>query len=297
MATKKKSTEETTVEEQPKKKTPRKPKAVPVNKEPEVVEPVKENIPAPGEQRDVDPSEIPQEVRDQMLNTLGSNPSVASVLAGMFAQNPPNPDSTLFKDTPPAQDTIPVEENNEERHEEEGEEGSSYDDSEFTGGTAPPPISHKKSNGGSFRAFDYMNEDKEATAKKDSTQADQVEIISDSYHDHGLNSVDEHGNVQNNQNNDLIMQLLMNAAKKNEEGIEFNDGVKQILAGILKTLEIHDYNTDTLFDKVNKINGLLSKELLIAAGALLLSSIAIISSLNSGRKTRRIKHEIRRRGI
>ena len=293
MATKKKSTEETTVEEQPKKKTPRKPKAVPVNKEPEVVEPVKENIPAPGEQRDVDPSEIPQEVRDQMLNTLGSNPSVASVLAGMFAQNPPAPDANLFTNGP-----APVEEPAEEKHPDEEEENvSSYDDSEFTGGTAPPPISHKKSNGGSFRAFDYMNEDKKATTKKDPTKADQVEVISDSYHDYGLNSVDEHGNVQNNQNNDLIMQLLMNAAKKNEEGIEFNDGVKQILAGILKTLEIHDYNTDTLFDKVNKINGLLSKELLIAAGALLLSSIAIISSLNSGRKTRRIKHEIRRRGI
>ena len=296
MATKKKSTEETTVEEQPKKKTPRKPKAVPVNKEPEVVEPVKENIPAPGEQRDVDPSEIPQEVRDQMLNALGnSNSSVASVLAGMFAQTPPAPDANLFTNGP-----APVEEPTEEEHphEDEEENEASYDDSEFTGGTAPPPISHKKSNGGSFRAFDYMNEDKEAAAaKKDPTKPDQVEVISDSYHDYGLNSVDEHGNVQNNQNNDLIMQLLMNAAKKNEEGVEFNDGVKQILAGILKTLEIHDYNTDTLFDKVNKINGLLSKELLISVGAILLSSIAIISSLNSGRKTRRIKHEIRRRGI
>lgn len=295
MATKKKIEDQ--VEEQPKPKTKRKPKAVSVKENPVEEASKVQDIPAPGEQRDVDPSEIPQEVRDQMLNTLGSNPSVASVLVGMFAQNLPNPDSTLFKDAPPAQDTIPVEGNTEEHHEDGGEEGSSYDDSEFTGGTAPPPISHNKSNGGSFRAFDYMNEDKEATAKKDSTQADQVEIISDSYHDHGLNSVDEHGNVQNNQNNDLIMQLLMNAAKKNEEGIEFNDGVKQILAGILKTLEIHDYNTDTLFDKVNKINGLLSKEFLISVGAIVLSSIAIISSLNSGRKTRRIKHEIRRRGI
>lgn len=295
MATKKKIEDQ--VEDQPKPKTKRKPKAVSVKENPVEEAPKVQDIPAPGEQRDVDPSEIPQEVRDQMLNTLGSNPSVASVLAGMFAQNPPNPDSTLFKDAPPAQEDIPVEENTEEHHEDEVEEGSSYDDYEFTGGTAPPPISHKKSNGGSFRAFDYMNEDKEATTKKDPNKADQVEVISDSYHDYGLNSVDEHGNVQDNTNNELIMQLLMNAAKQNKDGIDFNDGVKQILAGILKTLEIHDYNTDTLFDKVNKINGLLSKELLIAAGALLLSSIAIISSLNSGRKTRRIKHEIRRRGI
>ena len=225
MATKKKTEDQ--VEEQPKPKTKRKPKAVSVKENPvEEAPKVQDNIPAPGEQRDVDISEIPQEIRDNIIGSMTGSPNIASTLAGIFAQTPPSSDANLFTSNQP-----PVEE-------AEASDDIKDEVEDSIEGNTPPPISYKESHGGSFRAFDYMNEDK-TSAPSNST--DHVEVIQDSYHDYGLNSVDAEGNVQQNQTNDLLMGLLMNAAKKNEEGVEFNEGVKQILAGVLKTLEIHDY--------------------------------------------------------